>query len=291
MDIIGRRNIFLIFSGLLVLISWFLILFGGLKPGIDLRGGAQWQISLAQNIAVQELKNALKDANISVKSVDDNTFLINFPPLSEEKHQEYLKILQDKFGDIKEDSFVNIGPTIGAELKRKAIWAIVLVLIAISLYIAWAFRKITKQISSFKYGAITLMTLFHDVSIAAGFLAFLGLVKGIEIDTNFIVALLVILGFSVHDTIVVFDRIRENLFLKKGKDFSLAEVVNQSVNQTLIRSINTSLTLIFVLIAFILVGPKPLLYFVLTILVGTVFGTYSSIFVASPLLYLWGRKR
>jgi preprotein translocase subunit SecF len=163
------------------------------------------------------------------------------------------------------------------------------VILGISLYIAWAFRKVSAPVKSWKYGIVTLVSLFHDVSIPAGFIAILGKLKGVEIDTNFIVALLVVMGFSVHDTIVVFDRIRENLLLKRGSKVDLGAIVNFSVNETFVRSVNTSLTLILVLIAMLFFGPPSLFYFILTMLVGTVFGTYSSIFVASPLLYLWGK--
>ena len=156
-------------------------------------------------------------------------------------------------------------------------------MLGISLYIAFAFRKVSYPIKSWKYGIITLITLFHDVIIPAGLLAVLGRRLGIEIDTNFVVALLVVMGFSVHDTIVVFDRIRENLLLQKNR-LDLPVIINNSVNQTFVRSINTSLTLILVLLALFFFGPVTLKYFILTILVGTTVGTYSSIFVASPLL-------
>jgi len=175
-------------------------------------------------------------------------------------------------------------------LKTKAMWAIVLVLIGISLFIAWAFRKVSEPVKSWKYGIVTLITLVHDVSIPAGLLALLGYWKGIEIDTNFIVALLVVMGFSVHDTIVVFDRIRENLTLNRGRKFDLGDIIRFSVKETFTRSVNTSLTLILVLVVLLAFGPPSLFYFILTILVGTIFGTYSSIFVASPLLYLWQRR-
>ena len=137
---------------------------------------------------------------------------------------------------------------------------------------------------------MTLASLFHDVAIPAGLLAVLGRYRGIEIDSNFVVALLVVIGFSVHDTIVVFDRIRENLLLDRGRT-GFGETVNTSINQTLARSINTSLTLVLVLLALYFVGPLTLRYFILTLLVGTVAGVYSSIFVASPLLYLWYARR
>ncbi len=161
-----------------------------------------------------------------------------------------------------------------------------MVLVGISLYVAFAFRKVSRPISSWKYGIITLVTLFHDVSIPAGFLVVLGKLKGVEIDTNSLVALLVIMGFSVHDTIVVFDRIRENLLLDRGRS-DFGTVINNSVNQTMARSINTSLTLFLVLIALFIFGPITLKYFILTLLIGTIAGAYSSIFVASPLLQVW----
>jgi len=175
-------------------------------------------------------------------------------------------------------------------LRKNAITAIIFVILGISLYVAFAFRKVYQPVSSWVYGLITLLTLFHDVVIPAGLLALLGHYARIEIDSNFVVALLVVMGFSVHDTIVVFDRIRENLLLDRGKSV-FAELVNRSINQTMARSINTSLTLIFVLLAIYFVGPASLHYFVLTLLVGVTTGIYSSIFVASPLLILWHNRK
>lgn len=275
---------------LLSLVSVFVF---GLKQGIDLKGGTQWQFSVRNGqVNEQEIQSLLKEksgSDVSVKRVDDGSFLVRLPDISEETHQTYAISLIQKFGEIDEKNFSSIGPAIGTELRKKALWAIVAVLFGISLYIAWAFRKVSKPIKSWKYGVVTLVTLFHDVSIPTGLFAFLGYLKGIEIDTNFIVALLVVMGFSVHDTIVVFDRIRENILINRGKNFSLGDVINKSVKDTLVRSINTSLTLILVLIALLFFGPQSLFYFVLTILVGTIFGTYSSIFVASPLLYIWER--
>lgn len=289
-DVIGKRNYFLGFSGMLVIASVVLIFWFGLRPGIDLTGGTQWQIALSGSVTDAQVKVALKEVNGTdpfVKTLEDGSFVIRLPHLGDRERAVYLDALK-KLGAVDEKSFSNIGPTVGAELRRKAFWAVGGVLIMISLYIAWAFRKVTKPIRSWKYGVVTLVTLFHDVIIPAGFLAYLGWTLGVEVDTNFIVALLVVMGFSVHDTIVVFDRIREHL-LRGKKNLSLAQVVNESVNETFVRSINTSLTLILVLLALLFFGPEPLFYFIFTILIGTVFGTYSSIFVASPLLYLWGR--
>ncbi len=165
----------------------------------------------------------------------------------------------------------------------------IFVILGISFYVAFAFRKVYQPVSSWVYGLITLLTLFHDVVIPAGLLALLGHYARIEIDSNFVVALLVVMGFSVHDTIVVFDRIRENLLLDRGKT-AFSELVNRSINQTMARSVNTSLTLIFVLLAIYFVGPISLHYFVLTLLVGVTTGIYSSIFVASPLLVIWHNR-
>ncbi len=266
----------------------------GFRPGIDLTGGTSWQLSFPEETGVDGIRNVFqKEAGFapSVKKAGDGSFIIRLPETNENLHQTYLGFLEKEFGAPGELNFSSIGPTVGRELRTRAIWAIILVLLAISLYVAFAFRKVSEPIKSWKYGIISLITLLHDVSIPAGMLAVLGYFKGVEIDTNFIVALLVVVGFSVHDTIVVFDRIRENIILHRGKRVPLSGLINDSVQNTIARSINTSLTLIFILLALIFLGPPSLFYFILTILVGTIAGTYSSIFVASPLLYVWRGKR
>ena len=297
MNIIGHRKIFLSFSGILVSASIALILIFGFRPGIDFVGGTMWQIKLATNdqqLTADNLKEffktdlEIKDATIF--PAENQSFLVRLGHISEEEHQNYLGALKTKFGDIEELRFDGIGPAVGKELRNRAFWAIALVLLGISLYIAFAFRKVSYPIKSWKYGVITLITLFHDIAIPAGLLSVLGWKWGIEIDTNFVVALLVIMGFSVHDTIVVFDRIRENLLISRTR-LDLPVIINSSVNQTFARSVNTSLTLILVLLALFFLGPVTLKYFILAILVGTIFGTYSSIFIASPLLLYPHTKR
>lgn len=295
MDIIGKSKLFVGLAVFLVLLSWVLVAVYGLKPGADLRGGAQWQIRFKDNdsIDVVSIEQFFRDEfgiGVLAKSTGEGDLIISFPDINEETHQKFKKALEEKFGSFEEMSFSSIGPVIGKELRRRSFWAIAVVLLGISLYVAWAFRKISKPISSWKYGVITLLTLLHDVSIPVGLFALLGRQSNVEVDTVFIIALLVVLGFSVNDTIVVFDRIRENIILRRDKNVSLKQIINDSVNETMARSINTSLTLIFVLLAILLVGPSTLFYFILVILIGTVFGTYSSIFVASPLLYLWRGK-
>jgi preprotein translocase subunit SecF len=296
-ELIKNRNIFLGISGALVVASVVCVALFGLTPGTDLAGGTRWQITFSDGAigtgaVVEALQRIGAEAMATVSG--DGVITIRLGAIDEPVHATYRAALEN-LGAMEELNFSSIGPTIGAELERKAMNAIIFVLLGISLYIAWAFRKVSVPVKSWKYGIVTLITLFHDVVIPTGLLAVLGAWKGIEVDTNFIVALLVVIGFSVHDTIVVFDRIRENLLrLPAGRqgvqgkmDFAL--VVNASVRETFARSLNTSLTLVLVLVALMAAGPASLFYFVLVILVGTVVGTYSSIFVASPLLYLLGR--
>jgi preprotein translocase subunit SecF len=292
LNIIGRKNIFLGISGALVLAAIFCMAVFGFRQGIDFSGGALWRFTAGVHPpAIQDVEGAftkqlgLTDVKITSESTD-GSFLARMPAVQEADHQKYGNLLAGTYPGFKELSFQSIGPSVGADLRQKALIAIALVLVGISLYIAFAFRKVYRPVSSWKYGWITLITLLHDVAIPAGFLALLGNYRGVEIDGNFVVALLVIMGFSVHDTIVVFDRIRENLSLDRGKT-EFGTVVNHSVNQTIARSINTSLTLILVLVALYFTGPVNLRYFILTLLLGVTAGIYSSIFVASPLLLVW----
>jgi preprotein translocase subunit SecF len=297
MNIIGHKNIFLTVSGVLVGAAVVAIMLFGFKEGIDFRGGTLWTLKLhaadGSAPAISAVQSAFQsdlgvsDVLVTYDSTNDN-FLVRLPAIAEAEHQQYAGKLKTDFAAVQEMSFQSIGPSVGAELRQKSLIAVGLVLVGISLYIAFAFRKVLRPVSSWKYGWVTLITLFHDVSIPAGLLAVLGHYANIEIDGNFIVALLVVMGFSVHDTIVVFDRIRENLFLDRGTH-EFGSVINSSVNQTLARSVNTSLTLILVLLALYFTGPANLHYFVLTLLVGVTTGIYSSIFVASPLLLVWQR--
>ena len=295
LNIIGHRKILLTIAGLLVFAALVSVFTFGFKEGIDFRGGTLWKFQVAgERPAVEDLQKFFDqaagggEARLNYDQTS-GSFLVRLPAETGLKHAELLEKLQTEYPQLQEQSFQSIGPSVGSELRRKSIIAIILVLIGISLYIAYAFRKVFRPVSSWKYGVITLFTLFHDVVIPAGLLSLLGHYGAVEIDGNFVVALLVIVGFSVHDTIVVFDRIRENLSLDRGQT-EFGRVVNRSVNETMARSINTSLTLIFVLLAMYFAGPPALQYFILTLLVGVSIGMYSSIFVASPLLYLWRGK-
>ncbi|PIU98353.1 protein translocase subunit SecF [Candidatus Wolfebacteria bacterium CG03_land_8_20_14_0_80_40_12] len=305
MNIIGHRKIFLSISGILVLASVAAIVVFGFRSGIDFAGGTLWQIAITRTdaglaqINAEEIKKFFETdlgiKNITVFPAENNSFLIRLPHISEDEHQNYSGALKTKFvprygAEMEELRYETIGPSIGKELKKKAFWSVILVLLGISLYIAYAFRKVSYPVKSWKYGIITLITLFHDITIPTGMIAILGWSSGIEIDTNFVVALLVVMGFSVHDTIVVFDRIRENILLESHHS-KLSTIVNNSVNQTIARSINTSLTLVLILLALFFFGPITLKYFILTILAGTIIGTYSSIFVASPALIISNKDK
>lgn len=293
MNVIGKKHIFISVSGILVVAAVIAISVFGFKPGIDFVGGSLWQLKFSDSSVTREklgdfLFSSLKLEHITITAdTTGGSFIVRATEIKEEDHAGYLEKLKEGLGGVDELQFQTIGAAVGKELRAKAITAFILVLVGISIYIAFAFRKVSKPVSSWKYGIITLVTLFHDALIPAGLMAFLGYALNLEIDTNFIVAILVVMGFSVHDTIVVFDRIRENLRLSNPAKKDFSELVNESVNQTMARSINTSLTLVLVLIAMYIFGSSTLTYFILTILVGTIVGTYSSIFVASPLLTMW----
>lgn len=288
MNLIGRRKIFFAFSGIIIILSLISIGVFGFHLGIDFKGGSLWQLRIPEKSEADIRSFFASELGVSDLSIGrdpaSDIYSLEFREIKQAERTSYFNTIKEKFsGQVEDLDFWAISPSVSSELRNKALLAIVLVMISISLYIAWAFRKVSRPISSWKYGVITLLTLFHDVVIPAGVFALLGKILGVPADINFVVALLFVMGFSVHDTIVVFDRIRENLLTLRGRD-SLENIVNTSVNQIIGRSINTSLTLMLVLVALYFLGPLSLKYFILTILIGTVTGAYSSIFIASPLL-------
>lgn len=291
MNIIGRKNIFLGFSAVLVVAGIISISLYGFKLAVDFTGGSLWQVKVPGTDAVAVQNFFQSDLKLEIFGVSydtsSETYSLTLKELSDADRQTSLNLLQQKFPNSQDVDFWRVSPSISRELRQKSIMAIVLVMAAISIYIAFVFRKVSRPVSSWKYGIITLITLIHDVIIPAGMFAILGRFVGVVVDTNFMVALLVVMGFSVHDTIIVFDRIRENLTKSRDAHHNLSEIINRSLNETLTRSINTSLTLVLVLLALYFLGPLSLKYFILTILVGTIAGAYSSIFMASPLLVVW----
>lgn len=297
MFIIKHKNLFIGISIALVIASIVLLSTMGLKFGIDFKGGAATEVSYTPaRPDVTLVQAAVAKLNIGealIQPTNEDGYLIKTRNLTEPEHQELLKALVvDKTNTVEEKNYTSIGPSIGQELKHKAIWSIILVMLAIIFFIAYAFRKVSRPVSSWRYGFIAVVTLFHDVFITAGAFALFSHFRGTEVDTLFVVALLTVLGLSVSDTIVVFDRVRENLRLHMNEPFSAT--VGKSLSQTFRRSINTSLTVILVLISLYLFGPTTTKTFSLVLAVGLFFGTYSSIFLASPLLVIvenWQQKR
>ncbi|MDO8500017.1 MAG: protein translocase subunit SecF [bacterium] len=292
MNIIGHRKIFFITSGVLFLVSVLVVALWGLRLGIDFTGGSILEVEYAASRPdTSALKAEIDSAGLNgllFSSTGERGLFVRAGHLSEDDHQKLLMLLAGKKGEnpLVEKRFDSIGPTIGKELKNRSVLAIILVILLIVLYIAWAFRKVSKPVPSWKYGVVTVVALLHDVFLPLGFFVIIGHFAGAEVDTLFVTALLTILGFSVHDTIVVFDRIRENLNSAKAKE-SFEETVNKSVNETMVRSINTSFTVILAMSAVLLLGGESVRYFSLTLIAGIIFGTYSSIFIASPLLVSW----
>ena len=291
MNIIKYRKLYYILSGAMIAVSIYALAVWGLKLGIDFTGGSLMEVEYKNERSSNDfIKEAIKSSGVEdviIQPSGDKGAILRFKDIDEETHQDILsKLRGDKESDyLAEKSFTSIGPPIGNEMRIKSIWAISMVLIIIVIYIAIAFRKVSFPLVSWKYGIATLIALFHDVIIPIGVFAALGKFYNTEIDTAFIAAILTVLGYSVHDTIIVFDRVRENLM--KFPRIEFKEIVNKSLNQTFIRSLNTSLTVILVLFAIYFFGGQSIHNFALVLLIGIGAGTYSSIFIASPILITW----
>jgi len=287
-NIVGKRRIFYGFSLVLIAASIFSVIFWGLHFGIDFRGGSlievEWQQARPEIVAVKDVLAKLNLGEISIQPTGDKGMMLRLKDVDEPTHQSISTELKN-FGALEEKRFDSIGPVIGQEMKQRAYGAIIMVLLLIVFYIGFAFRKVSRPVVSWKYGVTAIIALFHDVFIPTGIFSILGHFLGVELDLLFVTGLLTILGFSVHDTIVVFDRIRENLRKGVGKGFE--ETTNISINQTMVRSINTSLTVFLALLAIYIFGGETTRYFALLLMIGIFFGTYSSIFVASSLLVSW----
>lgn len=300
MFIVNNKNIFLGISAVLIAISAAIIALWGLRFGIDFTGGSLIEVEYVSGggealggtsaprpaIAVRAIiAEAVPEVGESavIQPTGERGYIIRTTHLSSENHEAILGALTEggKW-EVAEKRFDSVGPSVGEELQRKAWVAVFAVIMAIVLFVAFAFRKVSEPVPSWQYGVITLIALLHDVLIPTAAAAFLGQYFGVQIDVLFITALLTILGFSVHDTIVVFDRVRENLRIKSYDTFR--ETVGKSLEQTFMRSVNTSLTVVLVLAALIMFGPSSVYMFSIVLLIGIIAGTYSSIFLASPLL-------
>lgn len=294
-DVVGKKIWYFVFSAIMIIPGVVALAVWGLNLGVDFTGGTLLELSFEKGADKTKIVSIVKEDNIDVSSIaptESNTYLIRTKPLTEEEYTNVIKALNEKVGPVKVISRETVGPTIGAELLRKALIAIAVASAAIVAYIAWAFRRVPKPASSWRFGVCAIVALLHDTLVVIGIFAVLGHFWGVQVDSLFVTAVLTIIGFSVHDTIVVFDRIRENLNKAVGVNF--ADTVNYSIMQTIGRSVSTSLTVVLVLLAVLLFGGSSIRWFTVALLIGVISGTYSSIFNASPLLVLWqewGEKR
>ena len=281
-------------SGSLVLVSIILIIIPGPKLSIDFTGGSLLELQLPEHAGKEEVIMSLRRfdndqhplGNVAVSETREKTFLLRLRTLSSEEHSALLLHLQKDFSHVTELQFTTIGPTVGSSLQKRAILALFLAMIAIVLYVAFAFRNIPKRYSPWKFGIIAVLALIHDVSITTGVFVILSHTTSFEFDTLFVTALLTITGYSVNDTIIIFDRIRENLSLQSKAD-TFEMIASRSLLQSLTRSLNTSISTIIMLIALFLLGPANIQWFILALVIGFIIGTYSSIGVATPLLVYW----
>ncbi|MEX1026490.1 MAG: protein translocase subunit SecF [Candidatus Paceibacterota bacterium] len=309
MFITQNKTIFFTVAAGVALLAAVAIASLGLKLGIEFTGGSTLEVSYVEERPAQErVEQAVVpffDRAISVRPAGDNSYIIQTPYIEGGRHSEIIEALT--FGgerDVTEERFSSVGPSIGEELRSKALIAIALVVLGIVLFVAFSFRRgidkegniLNEGVSSWYYGFAAVVALVFDTLIPAGLFAVLGVAIGAEVDLLFVTALLAIIGFSVNDTIVVFDRVRENLQTNReaGHKETFAETVGKSLTQSFARSINTSLTTSVVLIALYVFGGAVTQAFALTLLVGVLAGTYSSLFIASPLLVQfqeWSQKK
>jgi len=298
--IIQSRKIFLSLAAVALAVAIYALATWGLRFGLDFTGGSLLEVQYSNyQPSLTEVQDSLRDTKLSglIVQPTGDSVLIRFQENTEDAHQAAVKDLK-KLAEGKKDvvfkelQFEAVGPSIGQELKQKSFNAMALALIMIILYITVTFNKVSRPVASWKYGLVAIGALVYNIVFTLGVFAFLGHFHGVEINTPFIAALLTILGYCVNDTIIVFDRIRENL-PKSQEDFE--NTVNRSVNQTLSRSVNTSFTVLLALVAILWFGGESIRDFTLAMIIGVLIGTYTSIFIASPILVMWdnfsrGRK-
>jgi len=289
-DIVGKRYYWFLLSLLVIVPGVFSLATHGLKLSIDFTGGTIWELQMSKAVPTDGVRAILADNGYGdslIQTSSNNTLIIRMKELNEGSavKTKIMNQLEKQYGSVKELELQSIGPSLGTQIANRALLAILLASIGILIYIAYAFRNTQNP---FLYGIAALIAMVHDVLVVVGIFSILGWVRGTEVDSLFVTAVLTVIGFSVHDTIVVFDRIRENLNRPGGRDYE--ETVNYSVLQTLVRSLNTSLTVIFTLAALYLFGGDSTKDFVLALLIGIASGTYSSIFNASQVLVVWENR-
>ncbi|MFY9457766.1 MAG: protein translocase subunit SecF [Candidatus Spechtbacterales bacterium] len=283
------RKYFYILSGTLITASIFSIALFGLRFGTDFKGGSMMELSFeGERPSHEKVQKAFLDfdlGEIIVQDTGERGLILRFREVSATLHEGLLNKLKT-LGGFEEQRFESIGPVIGKEVQHKSFWAMGLVLLMILLYIAWAFRNISYPVRSWVYSVIALLALFHDILVTIGIFSLLSYFFPMEVNVPFVAALLTILGYSVNDTIIIFDRIRENV-LRQGSTFDFGAVIEGSVRQTFVRSLNTSLSVLIALIALFIFGGETISSFILALIIGVVAGSYSSLFLAAPLLFSW----
>jgi len=290
------RKIYFIFSGILILAFLICLILFGFKLGIDFTGGSileiEYKTERPSNPEIREALSNLDLGEISIQPTEEKGVILKMKDISEDVHQQIIQKLMGN-SELEEKRFESIGPVIGRELKEKTKVVIALALLSIVFYIALAFKKVSRPVSSWQYALSSLVCLSHDILIPLGVLSLLGKFYNVQITIPVICALLTVVGYAINNVVVVYDRIRENLLTAPHHGFfgGFERVADISINQTLTRQINTSLTTLFPLLAIFFLGGETLKYFALTLILGITAGTYSSIFLASPILVSWLKWR
>lgn len=289
---------FLPISVIAVIASVVTLVYPGPVLSIEFTGGTLIELRLPETVTNEQLEQSLQQVDLrdvslaeaTVTRTQAGTYFVRTASLSTEQHGALIASLTSDLGTVEELQYTTIGPTVGASLKIRALYALVAALIAIVLYVAAAFRKIPSHLSPWSFGVATIVALVHDIAITLGIFTILSHTTSFQMDTLFVSALLSIMGYSVSDTIVIFDRIRDNLFAE-GKRADFADIAERSLRQTIARTLNTGLGALIMLFALFFFGSESIRWFILALIVGTLIGTYSSFFIATPLLALWKKYR
>ncbi len=285
-------------SAVLVIASIVAFIVPGPVLSIEFTGGTLMEVEV--DAAQERLETSLAEILLDGQPLAEpsvvrtrtgtGTYFVRTQTLTPAQHEQVIAAIREDLGAVQELQYTTIGPTVGSSLKVRAMWALVAALIAIVLYVAAAFRKIPSHLSPWSFGLATIVALAHDITITLGIFTILSHVTSFQMDTLFVSALLSIMGYSVSDTIVIFDRIRDNLFAE-GKRGDFVKIAERSLRQSITRTLNTGLGALIMLFALFFFGSESIRWFILALIVGTLVGTYSSFFIATPLLALWRQKR